>query len=127
MKMVFDTSIGNKIKLDNKQVWNKRQNKMIDCTMCLPCWKTANAHKLKNNKNSNQQQPDEAGVISVASNDLNYSQTTISTVSIKNPITLDHHTFTDVSGWKQAESMKHPTLTLCLYSHLLIMSRSRFL
>ena len=36
-------------------VWNKRLGKMIECTLCLPCWKKVNPKK----KNSNDTPKDE--------------------------------------------------------------------
>jgi len=37
-----------KVEID-KQIWNKRQRKMIDVTLCLPCWRKVNLNVLKAN------------------------------------------------------------------------------
>ena len=39
-----------------KLVWNKRQNKMIECSLCMPCWRKAN---LLRGKTPKDERPDD--------------------------------------------------------------------
>ena len=89
--------------------WNKRQRKMIEVSLCLPCWRQANP-RLKGQQSAapdgKKEPTNEASVITIAStsNDRQLQNRTI---------LLDHHIFTG-NGWKQASSMTHPTLKLQL-------------
>ena len=85
-----------KTEIDN-YTWNKRLS--LSLSLCLPCWKRANPQRGKKGSGAN-----EASVIAIAS--------TSNTQTKQNrTITLNHHIFTK-EGWRQADSMKHPTLKL---------------
>ena len=121
----ISTSTSTKTKCKNckieigKQVWNKRQRKMITVTHCLSCWRKANP-RAKNQyigtDLSHRDVPAEANTITIASS-INHQS------SKCRPILLDHHIFTK-TGWKEADSMLHPTIQLHLtvdkedYHHL---------
>ena len=98
-------------------VWNKRQRRNIECTLCLPCWKKSNPRKDKSPKDDKM--TDETGALVLiggissvtAVSDLESSG--ISSHGRKE-IVLDHHIFNSQDGWKKSESMPHPTLKLVL-------------
>ena len=118
-----------KVEID-KYVWNKRMNKMIECSLCLQCWRKANLKKNQTPKDDpkNGQSKDETsallflcGVSSTEAESASIARQ--SRVSGKPQIILDHHIFNSHEGWKRCESMTHPTLRLRLttkpddYSH----------
>jgi len=80
--------------------WSRRQKKMIERKLCLPCWQQNNARASpKHNTQRTERIGDDAGAIAVGS---------ISTNSDR----LEHMLFQPGKGWKRIESMQHPTLQL---------------
>ena len=114
----------------NKQMeqysWSKRQNRMIECTLCLKCWQKANPRKPR--KSTPPEKPaDETSAIligAIASSSVEVSITNssayIASISEDNaarkrrPIVIDHHIFHSTEGWRKTESLQHPTLRLRL-------------
>ena len=113
----------------DKYSWSKRHKKMIERTVCLPCWKKANPprpprrQKDEERKSNNTDETSALliGALSSPAQPVDQEQRTPQVVpeshvsSLENgrkKVTLAHHIFDSDSGWKRAESMQHPTLTL---------------
>ena len=111
----------------DKLVWNQRQNRMIECSLCLPCWKKANQQKkmMKTPREGRRNDgsasiTDETSALligaiaDVPTNEPNNVTTKryVSTTKNTKPIPLDHHIFDSRNGWRKSESMTHPTLRL---------------
>ena len=109
-----------KVEID-KIVWNSRQRRNIECTLCLPCWKKSNPRKdkTKQPKEKDDKTTDETGAlvliggISSVKSISDFESSGISSHR-RNEIVLDHHIFNSQDGWKKSESMPHPTLKLVL-------------
>ena len=109
----------------DKYVYNKRQKKTIEVTMCLPCWKKANPKKEKPPADNTE---DETGALlligGISSTKPVDSEVAVITDRGKKEIILDHHIFHSKEGWRKSESMPHPTLRLLLstdaddYNHI---------
>ena len=112
-----------------KLVWNRRQQKMIERTHCLVCWK-----KKKSKTPVEDSTHDKTSALMIGGVTMGVSGTvplvssSISSVGTrrgkKQQIILDHHIFDSHDGWKKSESMPHPTLKLELstdpsdYNHI---------
>ena len=60
-----------KVEID-RFTWNQRQHRMIECSLCLSCWRAANTRKFRNFKassNTNSRPSNEAGAIFIGSVD----------------------------------------------------------
>ena len=108
-----------------KYVWNQRQGRMMEYSLCLPCWRKSNPKKGKATKDSSRRtyvSKDETSMIVIGA--MSYNPVIDSSVvppDKKNKphqdlqeIVLDHHIFHSPDGWKKSESMAHPTLRLRL-------------
>ena len=102
----------------DKFVWCKRQNKNVECSLCLPCWKKKNPKKPKNPKPEPTADADETSALIVgevaAVTDTQDESSAIMSQKRGDEIVLDHHIFSTKEGWKKSESMPHPTLKLVL-------------
>jgi len=102
----------------DKFVWSKRQNKNVECSLCLPCWKKKNPKKPKNPKSESTADADETSALIVgevaAVTDTQNKSSAIMSQKRGDEIVLDHHIFSTKEGWKKSESMPHPTLKLVL-------------
>ena len=109
-----------------KFVWNKRQKKMIECTLCLLCWRKSNPKRERAPKDDRPGDETSAllvgGITSVTAVS-DFESSGISSHSV-DEIVLDHHIFHSQDGWKKSESLPHPTLRLLLttdasdYAHI---------
>ena len=108
-----------------KYVWNQRQGRMMEYSLCLPCWRKSNPKKGKATKDSSRRtyvSKDETSVIVIGA--MSYNPAIDSSVvppdkenkphqDLQETV-LDHHIFHSPDGWKRSESMVHPTLRLRL-------------
>jgi len=86
----------------DKLSWSKREKKLVERSLCLPCWLKINKAKNRQGKGKSPNDNDlreEAGAIAIG---------IINAPSQK----LDHLLFDTRDGWYRAESMNHPTLKL---------------
>ena len=108
-----------------KYVWNQRQGRMMEYSLCLPCWHKSNPKKGKATKDSSRRtyvSKDVTSVIVIGALSYNPAiDSSIVPLDKKNKlhqdlheIVLDHHIFHSPDGWKRSESMAHPTLRLRL-------------
>ena len=82
----------------DKMTWSRREKKMIERTLCLPCWTKINKEKRKTQHSNNS--IDENGSITIGG--INNSQTTV----------LNHLMFDTKKGWCKSSAMSQPTLKL---------------
>ena len=108
----------------DKFVWNKRQHKNIECTLCLPCWRKSNPRKDRiPNPGDETSALILIGGLSAVTAVSDFESSGISSHG-RDEIVLDHHIFSSHDGWKKSESMPHPVLKLVLttnasdYSHI---------
>ena len=89
---------------------------MIECTLCLKCWKITNTwrREFKQGPNNNQVYgTDETSALLIGAAEVGAEKRLSTTKNpTNNAIVLDHHIFDSSEGWKKAESMQHPTLKL---------------
>jgi len=86
----------------DKLSWSKREKKIVERSLCLPCWLKINKAKNRQGKGKSPNDNDlreEAGAIAIG---------IINAPSQR----LDHLLFDTRDGWYKAESMNHPTLKL---------------
>ena len=107
-----------------KFVWNKRQGRMIECSLCLPCWKKASPRRGKTPKDEHPGDETSALLIGGITSVTPISAIELSGTSLRGKsvhdgastkkIILDHHIFHSGDGWRKSESLSRPTLRLCV-------------
>lgn len=115
----------------DKYSWSKRQHRMVECTLCLPCWKASHPRRNKSKRLYNKDQPrqaefaNETGAVMIGACENKTSEIlTIRNACAQKPIILDHLIFENDIGWKVMEKMQHPTINLQLqvddydYAHI---------
>ena len=103
-----------------KLIWSRRQKKMVECALCLPCWKKNNPKRGKGSADTSSHDETSAlligGITTVTPIPADMLETSgigsCSTLDSGKEIVLDHHIFDSHDGWKKTESMPHPTLRL---------------
>ena len=99
-------------------MWNRRQKKNIECTLCLSCWRKNNPKKDKAPKDETPRDETSAlvliGGITAVATVSDFESSGISSHRRGGEIVLDHHIFDSHEGWKKAESMPHPVLKLAV-------------
>ena len=101
----------------NKYYWSRHQKQWIECVLCIKCHRKSKASKDKSRpvpKNA----ADETSALLVGTLSSKQSMSSdigsvrARTQSYGNGHVLDHYIFDSADGWKQSESMVHPTLRL---------------
>lgn len=93
-----------------KFAWNKRQHKMIECSVCLKCWR--NNRKNAPAKSHQNEVADETSALLIGAAEMPQESMSSLSCPTSSEIILGHHIFDSSEGWKKAESMQHPTLKL---------------
>ena len=93
----------------DKYVWNRRQNKHIECTMCLKCWKASRKSSSSKGSQSHKVNADEASALLIGA--VSSQQKSAFNTATKE-VKLDHYIFDSKNGWEKSESLQHPTVSL---------------
>ena len=108
-------------KVIERYAWRKRQNRTIECTLCINCWQKANPRNIRRRKDRNSQveekPADETSALligAIASSPEEISVTEDKEMHKRKAIVIDHHIFDSNDGWRKSESLQHPTLRLRL-------------
>ena len=91
-------------------VWNKRLAKMIECTLCLQCWKKANPKRNKYSRDAGKgeehREKDETSALLIGGIENNSRRRGgKSNRKQAQEVILDHHIFDSQQGWKKSESI----------------------
>ena len=87
----------------DKISWSRREKKMVEQSLCLPCWMKINKPKHKQGKRKTQYSNNSIGKTGAI---------TIGSITNFKPILMHHFLFDTKLGWCKAKAMSHPTLKL---------------
>ena len=109
-----------------KYAWSRRQEKMIECSLCPKCWKKSRSRKDNKRKEGPKESPNQhssreadetsallIGAVETTTVEAAPLVTPADNVNNK-PIILDHRIFDSQNGWEETESTQHPTFRLRL-------------